>query len=257
MKSILFLTTAFLILFSAECRADTRELVIGGIPEAPLRFFDEKGAMTGIDIDIVRHIMEKLQVPCRVELIDSSARLERMWKEDAALDMVFTYSFKQWRTRYLIYPKESHIKTEFHFFILKSNQGKIRFNTFADLKGLTVGMTSGFSYTPEFLEAAESGLFRISLLPVNSLHMKMLLKGRIDTVPLPSSVALYEATQNGYRDQITYLPKAMKSKPYFNTFVKTSDFPGLEDMITPYDRELKQMKEDGSLKAVFLKYGIE
>lgn len=179
-----------------------------------------------------------------------------MWKTSDTLDMVFTYSYKKWRTEFLMYPKVSHISTQYHFFILRKNMGKIIYNTFDDLKGLTVGMTEGFSYTPEFLKAAESGIFKVDKVPINDLHMKKLLFGRIDIVPLPTMVALYEAKEGGYRDKIGYLPKSVKDKPYYNTFVKASTFPIIEDLIPRYDRVLKEMKQNGEVKAIFDKYGV-
>ncbi|MDE1462040.1 substrate-binding periplasmic protein [Spartinivicinus poritis] len=245
---------AFFIAVSEQSIA--RQLIIGGIPEIPVRYIDGNGKLAGIDVDIIGRVFEKLNLDYKVVIISSSSRLEQLWKTSKTLDMVFTYSYKKWRTKYLIYPKESHITTQYHFFILRKNMGKIKYDTFADLKGLKVGMTEGFSYTPEFLQAAESGIFYVDKVPINDLHMKKLLLGRIDIVPLPTMATLYEAKVGNYRDKISYLPKSVKDKPYYNTFVKASDYPDMERVISQYDQILKEMKESGEVRAIFAKYGV-
>ncbi|MCX4028589.1 transporter substrate-binding domain-containing protein [Endozoicomonas sp. SM1973] len=247
--------TVFFIAISNQLIA--RQLIIGGIPEIPIRYIDDDGKLVGIDVDIIDRVFKQLNLDYKVVIISSSSRLEQLWKTGKTLDMVFTYSYKKWRTKYLIYPKESHITTQYHFFILRKNMGKIKYDTFSDLKGLKMGMTEGFSYTPEFLQAAESGVFYVDKVPINDLHMKKLLLGRIDIVPLPTMVTLYEAKVGNYRDKISYLPKPVKDKPYYNTFVKASTFPIIEELIPKYDRILKQMKENGEVKAIFAKYGVD
>ncbi|WP_163832863.1 substrate-binding periplasmic protein [Spartinivicinus ruber] len=248
---------AMTLLITVSFQLIARELIIGGIPEKPIRYINKNGHPEGIDVDIIDAIFNQLKVDYKVAIISSSSRLEQLWKTSNTLDMVFTYSYKKWRTKYLIYPSESHITTQYHFFILRKNKGKIKYNTFEDLKGLKVGMTEGFSYTPEFLQAAESGIFYVDKVPINDLHMKKLLLGRIDVVPLPTMVTLYEAKVGNYRDEISYLPKSVKDKPYYNTFVKTSDYPNVKRIISQYDQILKKMKENGEVQAIFSKYGIE
>lgn len=235
-----------------------RELVIAGIPEIPWRYWDERQqSFTGLDVDIVAHILGRLEIPYRIVLESSSARLENNWRMNSAYDMVFTYSYTQARAPYLLYAKESHLLVTQHFFILKKNLAQLHYDQLEDLRGLRVGATQGFSYTPAFWAAADAGLWRTDLVTQNKLQIHKLLHERIDIVPLPTMTTLFEARRGGYAERLAYLPKPLKSEPYYNTFVKSSDYPGLASIAERYDQELREMKRDGRLRAIYERYGVQ
>lgn len=238
--------------------AQARELVVGGIPEEPVRYVDpHDGAIKGLDVDVLAHILGRLDVPYRIVLELSSARLESNWRQGKLYDMVFTYSLKEERKPYLLYAREAHIHNNWYFFVRKEDLGLLHYQRLDDLRGLRVGATQGFSYTKEFWAAVEAGLWHTDLVTQNALQIQKLLHGRIDTVPLPAMVTLYGARQGGYAERIAYLPKPIKSEAYYNTFVKASTYPGLAALAEHYDAELRRMKEDGSLRAIYRKYGLE
>ena len=54
-------------------------------------------------------------------------------------------------------------------------------------------------------------------------------------VPLNTKAALYEAREKGYTDKIAYLPKEIKRVPYYNTFVKNSSYPGMDEIMKKYE----------------------
>lgn len=238
--------------------AQALELVVGGIPEEPVRYVDPRdGVIKGLDVDVLAHILTRLGVAYRIVLEPSSARLESNWRQGKLYDMVFTYSYKEERAAYLLYAREAHIYNDWYFFVLKENLGRWHYESLEDLQGLRVGATQGFSYTKEFWAAVEAGLWHTDLVTQNALQMQKLLHGRIDTAPLPAMVTLYGARQQGYAERIAYLPKPMKRDAYYNTFVKASEYPGLAELAERYDQELRQMKADGSLRAIYQKYGLE
>lgn len=238
--------------------AQARDLVVGGIPEVPVRYVDPVDGVTkGLDVDVLEHILSRLKVPYQIRLESSSARLESNWRQGKLYDMVFTYSLKEERTPYLLYAREAHIYNNWHFFVLKKNLPRLRYDSLDDLKGLRVGATQGFSYTKEFWAEVEAGTWHTDLVTQNELQVRKLLHGRIDIVPLPAMVTLYGARQEGYAERIAYLPKPLKGDAYYNTFVKASDYPGLPALAQRYDEELRRMKEDGSLRAIYRKNGLE
>lgn len=247
----------FILCFSIFQFSFARDFIIAGIPEAPLRFYNPTtGKLTGIDIDIISYIMDKMDIKYRILLVDSSTRLKALSKA-GKYDIVFTYSYNKDRDKYLYYPKESHITITWNFFILKKNEGKIKYNTFEDLRGYNVGATKGFSYIPAFWEAASKGILTLDTVVKNELQMRKLLTGRIDILPYNTNVGLYESHIGGYSDKITYLKKPLKKKKYFNTFPRKSDYPNMENIKKRYDKILKKMKEDGTLVKIFAKYGIK
>lgn len=241
----------FFLLVSAITKADTFKII--GIEGAPLRFYDTNQQLVGIDVDVIDTIMKRLQVSYDIEIVSSSTRLEHLW-QDANIDMILTYSYKNERAEYLLYPKESHITLSWNFFVLKKNLGKFDFETLNDLEGLRVGATQGFSYTKEFWDAADSGVFTLDMVVKNELNMKKLLRGRFDTYANSRIDTLYQARLGGYLSEIAFLEKPLKEKRYFNTFVKASGYQGIDEIKKGYDRELKKMRDSGELEAIYQKY---
>ncbi|HOV13845.1 MAG TPA: transporter substrate-binding domain-containing protein [Spirochaetota bacterium] len=253
-KNIFFV---FCLLTLSVIYLNSRDLIIGGKPSEQSRWFDEKsGKFTGFDVEIVDYIFKKLGVTYKIVLESSSTRLEYGWEnEEPFYDMVFTYSKKKEREKFLIYATESHINIEWNFFIRKEDEGKYKFETFEDLRGLRIGYTKGQAYTEEFMKAMEKGICIGDEVVKDELQLTKLLNGRIDMVPLSTSTTLYKAQKEGFRDKISYLPKPIKSEPYYNTFVRKSNYPDLLNLIKRYDEVLTQMKKDGTLKQITEKYG--
>lgn len=257
MKKLRLLTLFFVLNILISQLIIGRDFIIAGIPEEPNRWIESNGKLAGIDIDIIDYIMKKMNISYKIILESSSTRLEaESQKNNPSYDMVFTFSKKPEREKYLIYPTESHIDFSWNFFIKKGDEGKYKFDKLSDLKGLRIGATKGFAYTEEFWKAGESGALTLDTIVKNEFQMDKLLAGRIDAVPLNTKTTLYEIKKNGLSREITYLPKPLKSTQYYNTFVKKSNYPNLEEIIKKYDVILKEMKRDGTLKNILEKYGI-
>ena len=114
-------------------------------------------------------------MPYRIRLESSSARLESNWRQGKLYDMVFTYSFKEERTSYLLYAREAHIYNNWHFFVLRENLSRFRYDSLDDLKGLRVGATQGFSYTKEFWAAVEADLKSLKAALADSRDLRTLV----------------------------------------------------------------------------------
>jgi polar amino acid transport system substrate-binding protein len=247
----------FCLVFIAAGEAGARDLVVAGIPEEPLRWMAADGQPSGIDVEILTTILNKIGVPFHVLLVPSSARLMAEYQAPVPeCDMVFTFSKTAEREPYLSYASESHLTLAWNFFLRKENEGHFRFTTYRDLAGLTIGVTTGFAYTEEFLNAVKDGTLKVDPVVDNSLQMTKLLAGRIDLVPLNTLVTLYEARKGGWDGKIASLPKPLKETLYYNTFVRKSTYPGLADVERKYNEVLKQMKADGSLRAILDRYGF-
>lgn len=247
-----------LLFFLAYQNVFSRELIIAGIPEEPNRWIDTSGKVVGLDVDIIDYIMKELGIKYKIVIESSSARLDSLAQKDKpSYDMIFTYSKNSDRERYLYYPNESHITFSWNFFVLKENRDKFKFNSYSDLKGAKIGITKGFSYSEDFLNAIKKENLNVDEIVKNELQITKLLQKRIDMVPLNTKATLYEAKREGIDNQISYLPKPIVSKTYYNTFVKKSDYPNIDVIRFQYDEVLKRMKKDGTLKKILSKYGMD
>ncbi|MBE8735836.1 substrate-binding periplasmic protein [Aeromonas veronii] len=232
-----------------------KELVVCGTMEHPLKFLDANQQHRGLDIDIVTAIFGKLGIPVRIELIDSGARLTRN-AETGACDLVMTHSYKAERESYLIYPQQAHLRHSWHFFVRKADLLKIRYETLADLKPWRIGVTRDFSYTPELTAAMADPTYHFQQIPMNRLQLRKLLAGRIDAVPMPLVTAFTQIKEEGLTGKVDYLPKPLKSSPYFNTWARARADAQTPALMAAYDAELLRMKRSGSLKALYDKYAI-
>ena len=237
------------------CWLSARELVIGGILEPPLKWLDHSGQPRGLDVDLVTTIFGGLKVPIRIELLDSGARLTRN-AEGGVYDLLLSHSYKLERESYLLYPKQAHIRHSWHFFVRKDDLGKIRYRTLADLKPWRIGVTKDFSYTPELTAAMADPAYRFQVIPINQLQLRKLIAGRIDVVPMSLVTAFAQIREEGLEGKLDYLPKPLKSSPYYHVWCKARADADTPALMAAYDAELLHMKRDGRLKALYDKYGI-
>ncbi len=233
-----------------------KEFVIAGIPTEPYRYEDKNGKITGIDVEIIEYIMNKLKIKYKIVLESSSLRLEHTWKNTSEYDMVMTYSFEKDRAEFLTYAKESHVNIQWNFFVRKEDAGKIKYEKYEDLKNIKIGAIEGFAYTNEFWDAHKKGLITLDMIPINETDRQLnkLVTKRIDAVPLNTVAALYQAKIEGLDTKIAILPKPLKKKEYYNTFVKKSVHPDTARIISEYDKIIIEMKKNGTLNTILEKY---
>ncbi len=239
----------FLLIFSGTLSAAyARDFIVLAIPQAPFKY-EENGQIKGIDVDVLRLVMKRLGLTLKVKLIDADTRLLQEAKMGRA-DMLLLFSKKKSRMSYLTYPEQSYIDLTWNFFIRSEDKTKITYESFADLKGLIVGATKSNAYTPEFWAAG----LNLLTVPFNRLQLKMLLGKRTDIVALNTINTLYEEKNSGVLEKITYLPKALKTKPYYNVFAKASTHPDMAYLQKNYSVIIQDLKQDGVIERIFQKY---
>lgn len=232
--------------------------VVAGLPEKPMRWQNAQGGLEGFDVELLDAVMKRLGVAYRIELVDSSERLLRNVKaQPSGYDMLLAYSYTPEREALFVYPKESHLRLHWNFFVLREQEHKFRFENFQDLKGAMIGVTKGMSYTPEFWSAVQTVPLQVDEVMTNKVQLDKLLAGRFDLVPLNTKAALWEAREKGVQERIAYLSRKLKDQDYFNVFARNSSHPERARIQARYDEILRQMKRDGSLRKLQLRYGLE
>ncbi|MGX1498282.1 polar amino acid transport system substrate-binding protein [Labrenzia sp. MBR-25] len=225
-----------------------RDLVVLATPEEPYKFV-QNGVSKGIDVEVLDEVMRRLGLSYSLAFVDSGTRIQQEARAGRA-DMLLLFSKKQDRMEYLVYPQESYIDISWSFFIRAEDAGSIHFENYNDLKGLQIGITQDFSYTPEFLA---SGL-NFQTIASNKLQIGMLLAKRVDAVPMNTISTLYEEKKAGRLDKLATLPLPLITKPYYNVFAKASTFPEIESLPERYDATIREMQTDGTLDAILVKY---
>ena len=93
-------------------------------------------------------------------------------------------------------------------------------------------------------------------IPFNQFQLGNLIAGRIDLVPMSLVTAFTQVREEGLEGRLGYLPKPLKSSPYYHVWCKARADADTPALMAAYDTELLHMKQDGRLKALYDKYGI-
>ena len=254
MKAENWINISLLIVMLSPNILHAKVFRVAGIPEAPLRFYDENKKISGIDVDIIDHIFKKLMISYKIILLESSPGLKKIYQEKSA-DMILSFSKTGDRERYLDFSEEPHLKMEWYYFVLESQKNKYQYNKgLADLKGARVGVTHGFAYTLDFWNAIDEGVMKPVYEHSNSMQIHKLLKNNVDLVLLNRFVAMHHAKLSKKSEKITRLPKPVKSSFYYNGFVRNSSYPGIEKVKKSYDAVLKEAKSSGLINKILGKY---
>jgi polar amino acid transport system substrate-binding protein len=100
--------------------------------------------------------------------------------------------------------------TSYYFFHLKSN--KFDWKNYNDLKKYKIGLTSGYTYTDEFVKMVNNGELTGYWVPKDKQNFAKLLLGRIDIFPIGDIEGLYKLKRDNDLEQfnkVTYHPKPL------------------------------------------------
>jgi len=228
--------------------AVSEPLIVVGTPEPPFKMVQD-GQLTGIDVEVMREVLNRLGIEAEFRLLQSGARMLREVSV-GNVDVVMSLSYKKDRTEFLSYPERSYKDVSWHFFIRHGDMGRIHYQSMADLDRWRVGAVQSWSYTPEFWDAP----LNRKLVTDHQLLIDMLLTGRIDVAPMNTIETLRLVRDRNLGQQLVYLKKPLISRPYFNVMVKPSDHPDLPRLQAEYDRIIAELDASGFIDDLYRKY---
>lgn len=249
--------------------ASEKELTVLSHPFAPWQFFnDETGRVEGINIDIAKHIFQKMNIPVKFKQYPWAKAWDTVKKGKA--DAVLSASRKKPREPYLYYPKEDMWTSEYVFFVRKDKKKKTDIaGNYAEIKkdGGIVGIVSGYSYNKNFWAAfpyrdgsTEYNPDRrdyhpqIRSVATPDINLKKLARNRISFFINDKSIGLYMIKTLKMRKSTTHYDAVLFSKGYPMPFAKKSDYPGLEKIAEQFEQELVRLKKDGTYTQIVDKW---
>ena len=149
------------------------------------------------------------------------------------------------------YPEEPLIKTRWILFIRKSDLGRLKFDSFDDLKGRRIGVVRGYRYTPEFWNflKQEKNYEEVALEEHN---FRKLEHGRIDYVASEYGVGNAILKKVGLKGKIIGLEKnPIRIDPFYILFNKNSVSP---EYVKKFSDELRIFKSTARFDALRKKY---
>lgn len=154
------------------------------------------------------------------------------------------FDTSQTREDFLV--SEPVLESSMVFFHLKSLN--LKWNSFADLEGLVVGITNGYQYGEEFTEFLRSGKVRFYIGSSDEQLYKLLLKGRIDIFPNDPVVGSAQIKNSLSHEQgccLTYNPKSFFN-PTLNLVISRNITNG-EILLDKFNSGLKEIKDSGRI----------
>ncbi len=270
MKAIVHITVLFLVFccISHIIAADDvsskqqRPLIIVA-EDYPPYDFRKNGKPTGIEYEIIKMIMDKINIPFEFKFYPFAriCLLLQKGKADAAPSLFYqkeresflyyTDSQRKFESTGVV-PPDSTWMSEYVFFVNREYSGSLKFTSLEQVakSGYRVGIIRGYSYNTEF-RAAKLHKYMYST-PEEAL--RALSEGIIDLFPIDRTVGLWLIKQKHYDKKLTYLPKPIFRKPYIFAFSKFSTYPNIKQIMEKFNEELIKLNKTDIPQKIAKKY---
>ncbi len=169
-------------------------------------------------------------------------------------------SFKEARTKFVIYGKEPLFSTEYGFAVKADSH--IDIHSLDDLTPYILGDLSGLSYTLEYNDilAKKRSNKQVSTgYSLDSMFDQMLASTpRFDIMANAKSTISWRAKSLGVSDKVKILDFNLSSKKYFVTVSKKSqNIKNAQVFLSNIDSCLRELKKNGLYQEIMLRYGLD
>lgn len=218
-----------------------------GIP--PFSWADDKHTMRGLFIDVLD---EALRRRLGIELIHLGFPWVRAQKlvKDGEADAFCTVPTPE-RRSYTVISEEPVMTVTYRMFAQRGNPvvDKLKaVKSIDDLKGFVVAAYIGAGWAKEKLAGV-----KIDWAPNPDSLLRKLASGRADVHVSASEIEHKRIKALGLEDKLIELPQILDTQTYNLCIRKDSSYAAI---MPKFDRTLRQMRDDGSLTALYRKYDL-
>lgn len=242
-----FILFACVLMFGSTT-AQSKTLNIVTEKEWPPYAFEDNGTVKGYAIEVLSPVLKKMGVDFQVKAYPW-AKSENMALTGKA-DAVFCASRKTKRETACYYPFESLFDSSYAFFIKAEDKGRLKYNSFEDLKSHKIGITRAYSYTEDFLNFVKENK-NFTQANNDRLNLRRLAKGKIDYFPGEIGNIMMLLKEENLTGKIIALPKTLTQKPYYIIFNKQKVE---KEFVDSFSQALKEFKNTPEFKEIFSKY---
>ena len=213
-------------------------------PWAPY-VYEQGGKNLGLDYETTAIVFKRLGIEVEWQFLPWKRCLSMLetGQADGALDIFHSDE----RDATLLYPSEPLSDVEFVMFY--ANERPHPFSSLEDLKGLTVGTSPGYLYSPDF---RESTLFTREPAPTHEANFGKLVRGRIDLLITDRRVGQHLLDELGIRDKITENPTVISRQSQFLAVRRNA---GMDLLVQRFGAELKRFKREPAYDELSARYG--
>ena len=244
-----------LVLVSVPLRAvaEERSLVFAAMANFKPFTWAENGVPTGIDVDIIERLSQRLGVPIEIRLLPWKRVL--LYTRNGSVDAGFPGFHVKEREQFAIYA-QTPLHVSLYKVFVKKGRG-FRFDSVDDLTGKMVGKNLGFRISDAFDAAAEQRLFQVMENDM-ATNLKLVAQGRLDAVVGNYAEVQLALRQQGLLDQVEALEKPIREpRAAYLLISKKASLNNLPRWVERIDQALLEMKRTGEIDQIYRKYSYD
>lgn len=213
-------------------------------PWAPY-VYEQGGKNLGLDYETTAIVFQRLGIEVEWQFLPWKRCLSMLetGQADGALDIFHSAE----RDATLLYPSEPLSDVEFVMFY--ANDRPHPFNSLEQLKGLTIGTSPGYLYSPDF---SQSDLFVREPAPTHEANFGKLVRARIDLLITDRRVGQHLLDELNIRDLITENPTIISRQSQFLAVRRNA---GMDLLVQRFGAELKRFKREPAYAELSARYG--
>lgn len=232
------LLTALIMTLAALGSAQAETWVVVSDENFPPYNFWQNGQRAGIDHEIAEAVLTHIGVKGEHLAVPWSRVLLSL--DENKVDMAFQLVGNP--ERFAKYVMIGPFRTASWMFAVPMDSKMKEWETYEDLRGLTVGVVQGFSYAPDF----NSAQFLTKETSIDNMTLiRKLVQKRIDITVGDPNVLGYFASAHGVFDRLRFLPKPLGTGDRYFAFPKQR-----AEQAERFRIGLTQLKENGNIQTI-------
>ncbi len=203
----------------------------------------------GMSHDIVAEIFSRLGLEFEIRLVPWARALKTV--EHGEADGLPMLMRNEEREAYMVFTDMILEEREL-FYYLPERLGDIQWQEFSDLKDMTFGLVSGYTYGEDFLAALDQYGYEVQYTQASESAFRQLAVGRVDIVLDNEATFMALASENPeWRETISAMDKPVSSIPWHMGISRLSP---LTERVEEINDIIADMHGDGSFEAIKARY---
>ena len=222
-----------------------------GVVNYPPFYYIEDGEITGPTVETASEAFDRMNVKYEFKEYPWARVLEMM--KSGELDVIIDLYLSDERMEFIDYSVEKAITHSEALFKLADSDIEFDGN-YSTLNELTIGIVQGYYYGDDFDKAVKDGAINVEDVASSERNITKLINGRTDLIVDNVAINKVLIEKLGYSGMIVPLKPYINSEDSYTAFSKANN---LKDIRDKFDETIRQMREDGTIDAIYGKYGVD
>lgn len=233
------------LLLSGQIRAENVRMSGDSWPP----FTDQRLLNNGLAVDLVSTALQRAGYTTEYVEVPWARALHGLQQGD--YDLIVSAWYSDERAGFGLF-SEPYLINRIRF--LQHRRTRVDYHTLADLRGYSIAVVRGYSYSREFDQ--DSSLSKVPVLEF-AMGARMLAAGRVQLALEDELVAQHYLNRElaEVKDSLSFLPKQL-SENGLHILVRRSH-PSHQKIADDFNRAIAQMRADGTYAQIYLRHGLQ